>query len=296
MRALPDSVKQPFSVLGLNMEWPDEVFDAGTDADGRHQYGGWWNLYGYVVKEGEMPYSPIDGMEVTFSKSGSCVPAWFGPSCLQMRFTVKGDHLKHSGKEYRPQAGTPPKDTFIYYVDEHTLAQLQGLVGEELAGLTLASPIGGAPCPFFRAVDVVVRCASENGYRKVSLRVARDLDTCHEGIDRMSLTLDFDDVATWEQANTAASGPRGRIRTIKLFQSTIEGKQDRVVYDSHVLLDLEGGDRVAFRVEPDGMEAIQPFLYLKSADMERFLRVSDTWFTESESFYRTNTMVRWATQ
>ena len=294
VRALPDSVKQPFAALGLHMESPDEVFDAGMDEDGRHQYGGWWNLYGRVVKEGEAPYSPIDGIEVTFVEDGTCVPAWFRPSCLQMRFTVKGDHLKRLGKEYCARWGTPPKDTFIYHMDESILAQLQELVGAELIEVTLAFPI--AQSPLFRAVDIVVKRASGNGYRKVSLRVARDLDTYHEGIDRMSLTLHFDDVAAWEQTGTAVACPCGRIQAIKIFESTIEGEQDRVVYDSHVLLELEGGDCIAFRVEPDGAEAIRPFLPLKAVDTERFLRVSDIWFTEVESFYRTKTVVRWATQ
>ncbi|MBQ7339076.1 MAG: hypothetical protein IJW40_11585 [Clostridia bacterium] len=296
VRALPDSVKQPFSALGLDMTNPDEVFDAGTDEDGQNQYGGWWNLYGHIVKEGEAPYAPIDGMEVTFAEDGTCVPAWFGPSCLQMRFTVKGDRLKRLGKEYHAQGGTLAKDTFIYRVEESKLAQLQGLVGRELIGVTLASPINGAPSPLFHAVDFVVKSASEDGYRKVSLRVARDLDTCHEGIDRMSLTLHFNGVATWEQTNTDVDCPRGRIQAIKLFESTIEGEQDRVVYDSHILLELDGGDCMAFRAEPDGAKALQPFMFLKSADMERFLRVSDTWFTEDDPFYRTNTVLRWMTQ
>ncbi len=294
-RTLPGAVKHPLLALGLHPERPDEVFDAGVDEDGRHQYAGWWNLCGHVIKEGEAPWSPIDGMEVTFAEDGAYIPAWFGPSCLQMRFTVKGDHLKHLGKEYRAKAGTPPKDTFIYHVDENTLAQLQGLVGAKPVDITLTSPINGATHPLFRAVDIVVKSAAEACYRKVSLRVARDMDTCHEGIDRMSLTLDFGDAATVEQANTAASRPHGRIRAITVFESTIEGERDRVVYDSHVLLETDGGNCIAFRVEPDGAEAIQPFLALNPADMERFLRVSDTWFTEDESFYRTNTVVRWTT-
>jgi len=291
VRALPDAAKQPFATLGLDMENPDEVFDAGVDENGHLQYSGWWNLYGHVVKAGEAPYVPIEGMEVIFAEDGACVPAWFRPSCLQMRFTVKGDRLKRLGKEYRPQAGAPSKDTFTYRVDDGKLAQLQGFVGMELMGVTLASPI--AQSPLFRAVDIFVKSASEDGGRKVSLRVARDLDTCHEGIDRMSLALHFDDVATWEQANTAVGCPRGRIQAIKVYESTIEGERDRVVYDSHVLLELDGGDCVAFRVEPDGAESILPFLCLNPADIERFLRVSDIWFTEADFFYRTNTRVRW---
>ena len=274
------------------MEWPDEVFDAGVDEDGRHQYGGWWNLYGHVVKKGEAPYSPIDGMEVTFTEDGTCVPAWFRPSCLQMRFTVKGDHLNPLGKEYHAQVGIPPMDTFTYRVDESKLAQLQELVGAELVDIMLASPIIGAPRSLYCSVDIVVKNAS-GGYRKVLLRVARDLDTCHEGIDRMSLTLDFDNVATWERPECAVGCLRGRIQAIRVFESTIEGEQDRVVYDSHILLALDSGGCVAFRVEPDGAEAIQPFFALESADMDRFLRVSDTWFTQADPFYRTNTVARW---
>ena len=93
------------------MEMLDEVFDAGTDENGLHRYGGWWNLYGHIVKKGETAYSPADGIDVTFAEEGTCVPRWFQPSCLQMRFTVKGDHLKRLGKEYRVSTG---KNTFVY--------------------------------------------------------------------------------------------------------------------------------------------------------------------------------------
>ncbi len=290
---LPDAVKQPFSALGLNMATPAEVFDEGADENGRHRYGGWWNLYGHIIQKGETAYELADGMEVTFAEDGACVPKWFQPSCLQMRFTVKGKHLKRLGKEYRVSAG---QNIFIYHLNEQPFTKLQKLVGAELVGLTLESPVISDLRPLFREVDMLVKNHSENGYSKVSLTVSRDLDTCFEGIDRMSLALRFDDMAALDGADIKSSAnseyPRGRIKAIQVFESTIEGERDKVIYDSHVLVEFDGGERFGFRVEPDGAEAIQPFLPLKAADMGSFLRVSDTWFSEEGQFYRTNTVMR----
>ena len=94
--------------VGLNMEIPNEVFDAGADENGRHRYGGWWNLCGHIVQKGGTAYSPADGVNVTLAEDGTCVPKWFQPSGLQMRFTVKGKHLKRLGKEYHVEAGSHP--------------------------------------------------------------------------------------------------------------------------------------------------------------------------------------------
>ena len=92
---------------------------------------------------------------------------------------------------------------------------------------------------------------------------------------------------------------------INIFESTIAGEKDRVIYDSHLLIELEDGKKMIFRIEPDGEEVLTVFAEVEDCNMEKYLRVSDVWFVHPspifddnneiiglKSFYQTETKVR----
>lgn len=79
----------------------------------------------------------------------------------------------------------------------------------------------------------------------------------------------------------------------------------RVIYDSHILIELETGKKIIFRIEPDGEEVITVFAEVEDCNIEKYLRVSDIWFVHPtpifddrneiiglKSFYQTETKVR----
>ena len=78
-----------------------------------------------------------------------------------------------------------------------------------------------------------------------------------------------------------------------------------MIYDSHLLIELETGKKMIFRIEPDGEEVLTVFADVKDCDIEKYLRVSDVWFVNPtpisdnrneiiglKSFYQTETKVR----
>ena len=51
-----------------------------------------------------------------------------------------------------------------------------------------------------------------------------------------------------------------------------------MIYDSHLLIELESGKKIIFRIEPDGEEVITVFTEVEDCNIEKYLRVSDIWF------------------
>ena len=96
-----------------------------------------------------------------------------------------------------------------------------------------------------------------------------------------------------------------KAQKINIFESTITGEKDRVIYDSHLLIELETGKKMIFRIEPDGEEVLTVFAEVEDCNIEKYLRVSDVWFVHPtpifdnrneiiglKSFYQTETKVR----
>lgn len=279
---LPDDVKKQFRALGIDIESPDEVFDIGKDENGNIQYGGWWNLCGEIIHKGSSPYVIVNGFEVTFSEDNRYVPKWFfGSDTFQMRFVIKGKHLQRLGKEYKRDESTADKNTFIYRIGDEAMSALESLIGGELLRVD-----GAAKC---QNASLYVKCPNEPELRKLFLDVSRDIDTCFDGIDRMVLTASVSSVPPNALDVQAEDGtaicPRECIKSITLFESTIEGARDKVVYDSHLMLLFESGRKLLFRVEPDGEEVLSVFADVDAFNIEKYLRVSDTWFVHPTLCY-----------
>lgn len=310
--SLSADVKKQFHALQLDIESPDEVYDAGIDENGNIQYGGWWNICGKIVKKGGNPCRISDGFEVTFCDDCQYTPKWFRESCcIQMKFIIRGSHLKRLGKEYKAEASTPAskKNTFLYHINDEVCSDLGSFVGGELVKLDSDSVKmngGNTKC---HEADIYVKCPREPNFRKLSLRAARDSDTCFDGIDRMVFTACISPVDSREsdipEGDGIISYPHGCIKKIRIFESTIAGERDRVMYDSHLMIELESGEKIIFRAEPDGEEMLTVFTDVDDFNIEKYLRVSDIWFVHAapifdenneviglKHFYQTETKVR----
>ena len=298
-----DHVKKRFNELGLDPEVPDEVYDSGKDEKGNTMYVGWWNIYGKIIKNSEKPCRISDDLEITFCDNGLYTPKWFQDlPCIQMRAVIRGYDLKQLGKKYRKDAC---KNTFIYHMDEETCSELKELVGGELIGLDIGSvPEDDRPTRSHK-VNIFIRDPNGSGLRMVSLTADRDTDTCFDGIDRMVFTANISKAEIEFAACETLPCPHGKIQKIKIFESTIAGERERVIYDSHLLIELETGDKMIFRIEPDGEEVLTVFTEVEDSDIEKYLRVSDIWFVHPtplfdnkneiiglRSFYQTKTKVR----
>ncbi len=312
--SLSADVKKYFQVLQLDIESPDEVYDAGKDENGNIQYGGWWNIYGKIVKKGVTPCRISDGFEVTFCDDCQYTPKWFRECCcIQMKFIIRGSHLKRLGKEYKVGTPASKKNTFLYHINDEVCSDLGSFVGGELVKLDSESGEINSGNTKYHEVDIYVKCLHEPYFRRLSLRVARDSDTCFDGIDRMVLTACISPVKSRRldspEGESIISYPHGCIKKIKIFESTIAGESDRVMYDSHLMIELESGKKIIFRVEPDGEEMLTVFTDMEDYNIERYLRVSDIWFVHAalifdenneviglKHFYQTETKVRFKIQ
>lgn len=279
---LSDDVKDQFHALGIDIESPDEVFDIEKDDNGNVQYGGWWNLCGKITHKGSSTYKIADGFEVTFSEDKGYVPKCFEDSdTFQMKFAIRGNYLGRLGKEYEADDGTSPKNTFIYHISDEAAVALESFCGGEVVRIDGADKR--------QNISLYVKLPDKPELRKLSLNVSRDIDTCHDGIDRMVLSASVSSASPnavdvqAEDGNIAC--PRECIKNIVLFESTIEGAMDKVIYDSHLMLEFISGRRMIFRAEPDGEEVISVFADVDDLNIENCLRVSDTWFVHPELCY-----------
>ena len=303
-----DDVKKRFHKLGLDPENPDEVYDLGKDEAGNTMYVGWWNIFGKIIKTGEKPCRISDGFEVTFCDDALYTPKWFRDSpCIQLRAVIRGSHLKRLGKEYWRDTDVfgVSRNTFRYHMDEEVCSALQDLVGCELIGLDIGSaPINDSSAKCHK-VNLYIKHPNESDLRMVTLTADRDIDTCFDGIDRMVFRANISKAEAKLAVDEMLPCSRGTIRSIKIFESTIAGERDRVIYDSHLLIELETGKKMFFRIEPDGEEVITVFSEVEDCDIEKYLRVSDVWFVHPvpifddrneiiglKSCYQTETKVR----
>jgi len=302
-RALSDDVKKCFNELGLDLENPDEVYDAGKDEKGNTVYVGWWNIYGKIIKNSEKTYRISDGFEIAFCDNELYTQKWFRNSpCIQMRAIMRGSDLKRLGKEYWRDTGAlgVSRNTFRYHMDEEVCSALKDLVGCELVGLDIGSMPMSDGSTKSHKVNIYIKHPNESGLRVVSLTADRDRDTCFEGIDKMVFTAKIS-----KSEKKLVPYQHGKIRKIKIFESTIEGEKDRVIYDSHLFVEFETGKKMIFRIEPDGEEVITVFTEVENCNIEKYLRVSNVWFVHPtpifddrneiiglKSFYQTETKVR----
>lgn len=108
----------------------------------------------------------------------------------------------------------------------------------------------------------------------------------------MALTLDSVNIDSTEAElllqDDIISCSMGKIKCIKVFESTIEGENDKVVYDSHIIIEDDFGKKIIFRAEPDGEEMMTVFTDIDDNDIEKHLRVSDTWFVNADSIFNEN--------
>lgn len=302
-----DDVKKRFNELGLDLENPDEVYDSEKDEKGETTYVGWWNIYGKIIKNSEKPCHISDGFEVTFCDNAPYAPKWFQDSpCVQMRAVIRGSDLKRLGKEYwrDTDALGVSRNTFRYHMDEEMCSALKDLVGCELIGLDIGSvPTDNRPARSHK-VNIYIKHPDESDLCMVSLTADRDTDTCFDGIDRMVFTAKISK-AEMDSADETLPCPHGKIRKIKIFESTITGERERVTYDSHLLIEMETGKKMIFRIEPDGEEVLTVFTEVEDRDIEKYLSVSEIWFVHPtpifddrneiiglRSFYQTETKVR----
>ena len=300
-----DDVKKSFNELGLDIENPDEVCDFGEDEKGNTTYGAWWNIYGKIIKSSPKPCHIVDGFEVVFCDDVLYAPRWFRNSpCIQMRAVIRGSNLKRLGKEYSRDTDALGviKNTFTYHMDNEACSALKALVGCELVGLDIGSVSMHERPIKSHKVNIYIKYPDEPDLRIVSLTAYRDTDTCFDGIDRMAFTANISKSAAVDEIFPC---PHGKIRKIKIFESTIAGERDRVIYDSHILIEFETGKKMIFRIEPDGDEVLTVFTEVEDRNIEKYLRVSDIWFADSapifddkneivgmRSFYQTETKVR----
>jgi hypothetical protein len=276
-----DDVKKLFNELGLDLEDPDEVYDFEKNENGETAYVGWWNIYGKIIKNSENPCRISDNLEVTFCDNALYAPKWFQDSpCVQMRAVIRGSGLKRLGKEYRRDTDVfgAGRNTFRYHIDEEVCSALKDLVGCELIGLDTGSmPMNDSPTKCHK-VNIYIKRPAESDLCMVSLTADRDTDTCFDGIDRMVFTAIISKAEMELAADETLPCPHGKIQKIKIFESTIEGERDRVIYDSHLLIELETGKKMIFRIEPDGEEVLTVFAEVEDCNIEKYLRVSDVWF------------------
>lgn len=305
---LSNDVKKHFDALGLELEDPDEVYDLGKDENGNTVYSVWWNLFGEIIKDGQKPYCVADNFEITFSDDMLYTPKWFQNSpCIQMRAVIRRSNFERLGKEYWKDTDVfgVCRNTFRYHIDNEVCSELKDLAGCELIGIDADSmPIndGLTKC---RKVNLYIKHPDESDLRMVVLTADRDIDTCFDGIDRMVLGASISKAEKELAVDEISPRPHGKIQKIKIFESIIAGERDQVIYDSHLLIELEGVKKIIVRIEPDGEEVLKVFTDVEDRDIEKYLRVSDIWFVHSapilddkneivgwKSFYRTETKVR----
>lgn len=308
VRTFSDEVKKRFNELGLDLEYPDDVYDFGKDEKGETAYVGWWNIYGKIIKNSEKPCRISDNLEVTFCDNALYAPKWFRDSpCVQMRAVIRGSDLKRLGKDYwrDTDALGVSRNTFIYHIDEEMCSALKDLVGGELIELDTGSMLVDNRRAKSHKVNIYIKRPDESDLCMVSLTADRDTDTCFDGIDRMVFTANISKAEMELAADETLPYPHGKIQKIKIFESSITGERDRVIYDSHLLIEMETGEKMIFRIEPDGEEVLTVFAEVEDSDIEKYLRVSDIWFVHPtpifddrneiiglRSFYQTETKVR----
>ena len=290
---LSDDVKNRFHSLGLDLENPNEVYDLGKDEKGNPVYAVWWNIYGKIIKSSEKPCRISDGFEVSFCDNALYTPKWFENSpCVQMRAMVRGSNLKPFGKEYwrDTDALGVSRNTFQYHMGEDVCSALKDLVGCELIGLNGGSMPMNDELIKCHKVNIYIKHPDESYLREVSLTAHRDIDTAFDGIDRMVFGVNISKKEQKMTVDQTLPCPYGKIRKINIFESSIKGEKDRVIYDSHLLIELENGKKMIFRIEPDGEEVFTVFIEIEDCNIEEYLRVSDTWFLHP--LYQTETKVR----
>ena len=308
VHSFSDDVEKRFYELGLDPENPDEVYDFGKDEKGNTMYVGWWNIYGKIIKNSENPCRISDDFEVTFCDNALYVPKWFQDSpCIQMRAVIRGSNLKRLGKEYWRDTDVfgVSRNTFRYHMDEEVCSALKDLVGCELIGLDTGSMPMNDRLTKCHKVNIFIKRPDESDLRIVSLTADRDIDTCFDGIDRMVFGANISKAEAKLAVDEILPCPHGYIQKIKIFESTIAGERDRVIYDSHLLIELEAGKKIIFRIEPDCEEVLTVFNEVEDCNIEKYLRVSDIWFVHPtpifdngneiiglKSFYQTETKVR----
>ncbi len=294
-RTLPGEVKEQISSLGVDIYRPAEVFDLENG-----EYGGWWNLYGRIINNSQKPYVLCEGVELTFSNDCTYVPAWINKPCIQARFVMKSPNLIPLEKSYKSK-NIAQKNTFIYNISDSCFKILDNLIGSELCAIYSDSPINNSYK--YHEVNIVTKQWHTEFYQKVSFEVSRDTDTCFDGIDRMMLSVKTADGEHKKNYNLINGGDI--IKCVKIFESTIEGRNDRVIYDSHILIEMKSGKIIILRVEPDGEAVLTIFTDVDILQMEKYLRVSDVWFADAsliydenneiiglEHFYQTSTRLR----
>ena len=289
--ALSSDLKHRFDALGLDLENPDEVYDFGKDEKGNPMYVAWWNLYG-KIKNSEKPCCISDNFEISFYDEALYTPKWFQDSpCVQMRAVIRGSNLKPLGKKYwrDTDALGISRNTFQYHIADQVCSALKDLVGCELIGLDAGSTLVNDEARKCHKVNIYIKHPNESDLRVVSLMADRDIDTCFDGIDRMVFTANISKAEMELAVDEMLSCPQGKIQKINIFESTIAGKKDSVIYDSHLLIELESGKKMIFRIEPDSEEVFTVFTEVEDRNIEAYLRVSDTWFLHS---YQTETKVR----
>ena len=285
--SLSSDLKYRFDALGLDLETPDEVYDFGKDEKGNPMYVAWWNLYG-KIKNNEKPCCISDNVEISFYDEALYTPKWFQDfPCVQMRAVICGSNLKRLGKKYWRDKD---RNTFQYHIADEVCSALKDLVGCEFVGLNVDSmSVNDEPTKSHK-VNIYIKHPNESDLRMVSLTADRDMDTCFDGIDRMVFGVNLAKAESALFGDERLPCPCGKIQKIKVFESTITGEYDRVIYDSHLLIELENGRKMIFRIEPDGEEVFTIFTEIEDSDMEKYLCVSDTWFVHSP--YQTETKVR----
>ena len=284
---LSSDLKHRFDALGLDLENPDEVYDFGKGEKGDPMYVAWWNLYG-KIKNSEKPCCISDNFEISFYDEALYTPKWFQNSpCVQMRAVIRGPNLKPLGKKYWRDKD---RNTFQYHVSNEVCSALKDLVGCDFVGIDIGSAsINNRPIKSHK-VNIYIKHPNESDLRMVSLTADRDMDTAFDGIDRMVLGVNLSKAEIALPVDEMLPCPYGKIQKINVFESTITGERDRVIYDSHLLIELENGKNMIFRIEPDGEEVFTVFTEVEDCNMAKHLRVSDTWFLHPP--YQTQTKVR----
>ena len=220
---------------------------------------------------------------------------------------IRGSNWKRLCKEYwrDADANGVSRHTFRYHMDEAVCSALKDLAGCELIGLDAGSIHMNDRRTKSHKVNLYIKHPNESDLRVVSLTADRDTDTSFDGIDRMVFTANISKVEMRLKEDDIILCPHGNIQEIKIFESTIAGERDRVIYDSHLLIELETGKKMIFRIEPDGEEVLTVFSEVEDCDIEKYLRVSDVWFVHPvpifddrneivglKSCYQTETKVR----
>lgn len=280
---LSSDLKHRFDTLGLDLENPDEVYDFGKDEKGNLMYVAWWNLYGKIINNS---CCICDNFEISFYNEALYTPKWFQDSpCVQMRAVIRGSNLKPLGKKYWRDRD---RDIFQYHIADEVCSALKDLVGCEFVGLNVDSmSVKDEPIKSHK-VNIYIKHPNDSSLRMVSLTADRDIDTAFDGIDRMVFGVNVSKAETALPDDKMLPCSHGKIEKINIFESTIAGERDRVIYDSHLLIELENGQKMIFRIEPDTEEVFAIFTEVDDCNLENCLRVSDTWFTS----YQTETKVR----